>query len=916
MVHGRRRDGRNGRRSTWARVTAAALSTALISAALLAGAEASPANADFASQCAAPTRTLPAGATSISVAAGETVLVAADFTGGIDALPAGATLCVGAGATLTGSYLNNPAGALVVASGATLAMPGVAVNAGFSLDVEGTATFAGLAMNGNGLVTVASGAHFTVNGSLSSAAGSFENSGIFTVQGAFDLNSGVTFDNSGILSVHGGAAISGPLTNSGLAGFQQGLTINSSGALQNTCAISATGDLINNSPNASNAGLVIASGVLTNNGGATWAQSNRGVARAAGLRDDGAVVGLGRYSFTGTTSVQGGFTGASAADPIVVQSVAPAGQIFDTATGTVANTVRGTVNLLDPFPDCGASATPSADVEVQKDGPATVLENGVVTYTVTVVNHGPGAAADVVLNDTLPAGFALDPASTAGTVAGGVLSWQVGGLAAGASASFTFSGTATAPAGTVLVNTASSTSSTPDTAPSNNDGSSAGSTVDTEVIAVPPPVNNPPVADDLAVDTSTGLLTLGRVHATDPDAGQKLTYSAITRPSHGSMYFSGTGGFVYVSANDFSGVDTFEYQVCDNASPTPACDTATVTITVYPRALADAAQTFQDTAVTIPLTDNDTAGAPLDGTVVTAPQHGAVTLDPATGLAVYTPAGGYTGPDSFDYRICSPTAPALCATAHVTIDVLPPNVPPTIDPLTQVTTTNVAATDTVTTDDANPDAVLTDYQGVPPRSGVATVSGDGTVVYTPRTGFAGRDEYTVIVCDDGTPQLCATGVVHVEVYPVATPDTATTTPGAPVDIDVLGNDDGTVDPPTVATAPGHGTVTFSGGIARYVPAPGFSGTDTFRYTICAQGQTDLCSTTTVTVTVSPAVVVPPVGPGGSGGAGGSGPAGGKGSGLAATGSDASGPLIAGIGALLAFAAGVSLLATRRRRRHP
>ncbi|MFF2052931.1 Ig-like domain-containing protein [Leifsonia sp. NPDC058194] len=908
MVHARRG---STRRTIWARVTGSALSTLLVAGALIAGAGASPASADFTSQCAAPTRTVAAGATSISVAAGETVLVAADFTGGVDALPAGSTLCVGAGATLTGSYLNNPAGALVVASGATLVMPSVAVNAGFSLDVEGTATFAGLAMNGNGIVTVASGARFTVNGSLSSAAGSFQNSGTFTVQGAFDLNSGVAFDNSGILSVHGGAAISGPLTNSGIAGFQQGLTINSSGALQNTCAISATGDLINNSANASNAGLVIASGVFTNNGGATWAQSNRGVARAAGLRDDGAIVGLGRYSFSGTTSVQGSFTGASAADPITVQSVAPAGQIFDTATGSVTNTVRGTVNLLDPFPSCGASTTPSADVEVQKVGPATVLENGTVTYTVTVVNHGPGAADDVVLSDTLPAGFALDPASTTGTVNGGVLSWQVGTLASGASATFTFSGTATAPAGTVLVNTARSTSSTPDTAPSNNDGSSAGSTVDTEVIAVPPPVNNPPVADDLVLDTSTGLLALGRVTATDPDAGQKLTYSTVTRPAHGSMYFSSTGGFVYVSDNDFSGVDTFEYQVCDNASPTPACDTATVTINVYPRALADAAQTFEDTPVTIPLTDNDTAGAPLDGTVVTGPLHGTVSLDPATGDAVYTPDAGYTGQDAFDYRICSPTAPDLCATAHVTIDVLPPNVPPTIDPLTQVTTTNVATTDTVTTDDANPDAVLTDYQGVPPRSGVASVAPDGTVVYTPRTGFAGRDEYTVIVCDDGTPQLCATGVVHVEVYPVATPDSAVTAPGTAVDIDVLGNDDGTVDPPTIATPPGHGTVTFTGGVAHYVPAPGFSGTDTFRYTICANGQPDLCSTTTVTVTVQPAVVVPPVGPGGSGGSGGSGPAGGTGSGLADTGSDATGPLVLG---LTVLAAGMVLVASRLRRR--
>ncbi|MET0789623.1 MAG: hypothetical protein ABWY33_10310, partial [Cellulomonas sp.] len=103
-------------------------------------APAPPALADFASQCAAPDRTVGPTDPSISVGAGETVLVAADYTGGIDALPAGGTLCVGPGAGLTVAYMNNAAGALVVAAGGALVMPSVAVSAGFSLEVEGTAT--------------------------------------------------------------------------------------------------------------------------------------------------------------------------------------------------------------------------------------------------------------------------------------------------------------------------------------------------------------------------------------------------------------------------------------------------------------------------------------------------------------------------------------------------------------------------------------------------------------------------------------------------------------------------------------------------------------------------------------------------------------------------------------------------------
>lgn len=173
------------------------------------------------------------------------------------------------------------------------------------------------------------------------------------------------------------------------------------------------------------------------------------------------------------------------------------------------------------------------------------------------------------------------------------------------------------------------------------------------------------------------------------------------------------------------------------------------------------------------------------------------------------------------------------------------------------------------------------------------------------------------VCDDGTPMLCATGRVTVAVHPEAVADTATTREGTAVDVDIAANDNGIVGPATVTTAPSHGTVTISGDVATYTPAAGFSGTDTFEYTICADIAPDLCSTTTVTITVTaappepepsptptptptPAPTPPPVSP----------PAGDGG--LPVTGTD---PVLPGLAGLLLVAAGTALvLAVRRRRR--
>ncbi len=94
---------------------------------------------------------------------------------------------------------------------------------------------------------------------------------------------------------------------------------------------------------------------------------------------------------------------------------------------------------------------------------------------------------------------------------------------------------------------------------------------------------------------------------------------------------------------------------------------------------------------------------------------------------------------------------------------------------------------------------------------------------------------------------------------VAQPDSASTTEGAPVIIDVLANDTGFIDPLplSVVTPPVNGSVVITGspgagaGIAlTYTPAAGFQGTDTFEYSVSDGTRS---GTATVTVIVGPAV---------------------------------------------------------------
>ena len=145
----------------------------------------------------------------------------------------------------------------------------------------------------------------------------------------------------------------------------------------------------------------------------------------------------------------------------------------------------------------------------------------------------------------------------------------------------------------------------------------------------------------------------------------------------------------------------------------------------------------------------------------------------------------------------------------------------------------VAADDTATTDEDSPvtvDVLANDNDAdanLDPASVAVTVApAHGTTSVdpahrcrsrTPRTpNWSGTDTFTYQVCDPGTPALCDTAVVTVDVAavndaPVAADDTATTDEDAPVTVDVLANDgdlEGALDPASVSVigGPSHGSV--------------------------------------------------------------------------------------------------------------
>lgn len=157
--------------------------------------------------------------------------------------------------------------------------------------------------------------------------------------------------------------------------------------------------------------------------------------------------------------------------------------------------------------------------------------------------------------------------------------------------------------------------------------------------------------------------------------------------------------------------------------------------------------------------------------------------------------------------------------------------------------------------DPNGDTLSISAVGTPDNGGSVIISGT-QLSYTPDAGFTGTETFSYTVQDpnglDDTGTVTMT-VIPSDLAPVAANDVATVQQDSSSNVlNVLANDsDSSCDDSLSITAVGGfsngGAASIAGNTVRYTPAAGFSGTETFSYTVSDNG--GLTDTATVTVTV-------------------------------------------------------------------
>jgi hypothetical protein len=275
-----------------------------------------------------------------------------------------------------------------------------------------------------------------------------------------------------------------------------------------------------------------------------------------------------------------------------------------------------------------------------------------------------------------------------------------------------------------------------------------------------------------------------------------------------------------------------------------------------PVALADAVATTVGTPVVFDPRGNDTDA---DGDILTITAVGSALRGTVVNNGVsitYIPNAGYVGPDAFTYTVSDGRGGATTQTVSVTVTGdTRSNRAPILGTDTLKTGVGKPITFDPRVNDADPEGDLFRTVAVGGAAhGSAVINADGSITYTPTAGYSGPDSFTYTVNDPKGG--VAVGTVNVTVTlngaPRPTADAISTLMNASVTLDPRVNDtDPNYDLLTITAvgAAAHGSAAIVGGGTGvlYTPAAGYTGPDSFTYSVSDPAGEVVTSTVTVMV---------------------------------------------------------------------
>ncbi|PTX45182.1 endonuclease I [Christiangramia gaetbulicola] len=169
----------------------------------------------------------------------------------------------------------------------------------------------------------------------------------------------------------------------------------------------------------------------------------------------------------------------------------------------------------------------------------------------------------------------------------------------------------------------------------------------------------------------------------------------------------------------------------------------------------------------------------------------------------------------------------------------------------------ISLSDLTSNDNLVDNARVSDFDNETVEGGTITDNRDGSITYDPPTDYIGEDSFSYDLCVPGDDSRCSSAMVTLTVTdagdPVANNDAYTINEDQDLVIRNYLENDELLDAAAtteVKSESGNATVVLNeDGSISYTPNEGFSGEDSFTYTICDSDETPSCSTATINMTV-------------------------------------------------------------------
>ena len=344
-------------------------------------------------------------------------------------------------------------------------------------------------------------------------------------------------------------------------------------------------------------------------------------------------------------------------------------------------------------------------------------------------------------------------------------------------------------------------------------------------------INEVPAATSAEITTFQNTAINGSVARNVSGGNPPFSFSQVGTSADGTVIFNNDGSFTFVPHDGFHGTASFQYQITDSKGSVSEPQIMYITVYELPKALDGSFTTHEAESLSNSLSNLVSGGtAPYSFNLINSPRNCALTLE-QNGYFTLIPTLGFNGVAEFTYQVTD-AHQSTSNSASITITVFE-------SPVAAHATMSICQNGQLSgslSNLVNKGTAPYIYSQVGTAvNGVAVITDDGSLSFTPNADFAGTASFNYQVVDaNNSVSNAGTITVIVNELPTAADVALATCQDIILNGTLASAVSGGLPPYSFAltNAPSNGSITLNqDGSFQYIPEQGFYGTCNFQFSV-------------------------------------------------------------------------------------